>query len=280
MVSDGWLQQADVDSGCVHNVIMAPRTPWLNFPEAYIHADEIAVKRHPSYQAAKIGDGHAAAQLVNEFLDDKLISSVKLLIGHSRPTVVSVHALEKGGINAIPEALADALSVRLGLPVDGGVVQTNVVSHTGADGFSRIARQALFDGEVEPGRDYLIVDDFVGQGGTLANLKGYIESSGGNVVGAVVLTGRPYSSKLTLTKDRLNALREKHGPLEDWWKQQFGFGFDALTESEARYLQRTPDADTIRNRVTSAKQTATGSTDNSSDQAVSANPPSPPVAQD
>jgi adenine/guanine phosphoribosyltransferase-like PRPP-binding protein len=42
------------------------------------------------------------------------------------------------------------------------------VSHTGADGFSRLARQAQFAGSVQAGRRYVMVDDFVGMGGTLA----------------------------------------------------------------------------------------------------------------
>ena len=44
-------------------------------------------------------------------------------------------------------------------PLDKGVVQVNVVSHTGADGFWRLARQAEFDGLVRPGRTYVLVDD-------------------------------------------------------------------------------------------------------------------------
>lgn len=66
----------------------------------------------------------------------------------------------------------------------------NVVGHTGANGFLRLARQAVFDGEVIAGAEYLLVDDFIGQGGTLANLKGYIESSGGIVLGATVSLDR------------------------------------------------------------------------------------------
>jgi hypothetical protein len=41
-----------------------------------------------------------------------------------------------------------------------------------ADGFKRLANQALFSGTVVPGQWYFVVDDFVGQGGTLANLIG------------------------------------------------------------------------------------------------------------
>ena len=59
--------------------------------------------------------------------------------------------------------------------------------------------------------DYVLVDDFVGMGGTLANLRGYIESNGGRVLGAVALTGKPYSAKLTLEEKTLEELRQTHG---------------------------------------------------------------------
>src|SRR5882672_1742068 len=67
---------------------------------------------------------------------------------------------------------------------------------TGASGFQRLANQAHFFGQARAGRHYLVIDDFVGQGGTLENLIGFIESQGGHVVGATVLTGKPYTANL------------------------------------------------------------------------------------
>jgi hypothetical protein len=58
--------------------------------------------------------------------------------------------------------------------VNNSIVQLNSVGHTGADGFRRLANQALFSGTVAPGLCYFVVDDFVGQGGTLANLICFI----------------------------------------------------------------------------------------------------------
>lgn len=46
------------------------------------------------------------------------------------------------------------------------------MAHTGANGFGRLARQPFFEGVVTAGQDYVLVDDFVGMGGTLANLRG------------------------------------------------------------------------------------------------------------
>ena len=177
------------------------------------------------------------------------------LLDGRKPILVSAHAYETKGVNEIPEAFAVKLAQRLNLEVDSGIIQVNMVGHTGADGFGRLARQPIFDGDVIAGREYLLVDDFVGMGGTLANLKGYIESKGGNVIGAVTLTGKPYSAKLAPNKTQLLELRQKHGKeLEDWWGKKFGHTFDCLTQSEARYLLKTENADRIRDRLTEAEQ--------------------------
>ena len=60
--------------------------------------------------------------------------------------------------------------------------------------------------------------------------------------------------RLRLDRNLLQELRDKHGKgLEDWWKGKLAHTFDCLTQSEARYLTRSPDADTIRNRIIAAK---------------------------
>ena len=234
----------------------APRTAWRNFPNVFIHAAESAVKQHPAYRLAKSGDDGAATDLVLDTFNLDQVMALDALAAGRTPTLVSAHAFEREGINAIPEVFADQLGQVLGWPVDAGIVQTNVVGHTGSNGFWRLARQAEFEGKVMPACEYVLVDDFVGMGGTLANLKGYIESNGGRVVAAATLTGKPYSAKLTPLPQTLQALREKHGTeLENWWIGHFAHTFDALTESEARYLTRTETADTIRDRIAEAEQT-------------------------
>ena len=236
--------------------IHPPRTPWGHFPDVLIHASESAVKQHPAYVQAKSGDDEAAAHLVVDTFSVEQALALDALAEGRTPTLVSAHAFEREGVNAIPEVFADQLGKVLNWPVDTGVVQVNVVAHTGANGFWRLARQAEFEGAVVPGCDYVLVDDFVGMGGTLANLKGHIESNGGRVLAAVALTGKPHSAKLAPSPQRLLELREKHGTeLENWWYRHFAHGFDALTESEARYRARTETADTIRNRIAAAEQT-------------------------
>ena len=252
------MERAETD---LKAMMPPPRVPWCQFPDAVLLADEIQTKRHAGYAAAKNGDTGAAAHLVYALTDDKGIAAVRKLVAGigaeaGVPALVSVHAHEGGGVNAIPAAMAELLSERLGIECNDTIVQTNLVCHTGADGYGRLARQARFEGDVEEGRMYLMVDDFIGQGGTLANLRGWVEKRGGRVGGAVVLTGKPYSAILTPSKEQLHELRNKHGrDFEKWWREHFGHAFNCLTQSEARYLTRSPDVDTIRDRLAAAQRT-------------------------
>jgi len=235
---------------------MIIRYPWNTFPPVWIHNHESAVKQHRAYRSAKSGEPSSAYILVKSLLNPMVVEQLAKTFDKQKPILVSAHAVETMGVNAIPEALADVLAQRLGWTADSGIIQINIVGHTGADGFSRLARQAVFDGKVVAGHCYLLVDDFVGQGGTLANLRAHIIQGNGTVLGATVLTGKPHSANLALTSQTLERLRLKHGEqLELWWQQQFGFGLYCLTESEARYLLNTPNVERIRNKITEASQT-------------------------
>ena len=229
------------------------RYPWEQFPDVILHADEKTVKNHESYHAAKTGDPEEAFRLVQCLLNSACLEKLKCVVA-TRPIIfVSAHALEKEGVNAIPEAMAELIGNQLDREVEHQIVQTNIVSHTKADGFSRLARQAEFNGKVIPNRIYFLVDDFVGQGGTLANLRGWIMKCGGRVAGATVLTGKSYSTKLAIDLTQIDELNSKHGrKLREWWIDMFGFDYDCLTFSEARYLIRTPTFKRIRDCIIEA----------------------------
>ena len=231
-------------------------SPWNDFPDVLIVADETAVKRHGEYGQAKAGNVNEAAaaakRLAADFVTSNSLQEIRKLPMEGA-ALVPVHALETGGLNRIPGAFAELLSEKLGLEVEMSIIQANIVNHTGASGWERLARPPLFSGNVVGNKPYVLVDDFVGQGGTLANLRGYIRSKGGLVRGAVTLTGRPYSAKLALQPGTLDGLRAKHGrEIETWWRDRIGYGFECLTESEARYLVRAEDADTIRAKLSAA----------------------------
>ena len=88
-----------------------------------------------NYAAGKAGDPDAAFQLVTDLISPDVVEGIRLAVGSTSPILASAHALERGGVNAIPEVLADLLGLRLGWKVDSNIVQTNIVSHTGPMGF-------------------------------------------------------------------------------------------------------------------------------------------------
>ncbi len=229
-------------------IVVIPRTLWApGFPDVVVHTTVARRDAHPSFVAGKAGQRSAATKLAGDLLSTAAVATIHEALGALRPVVVPIRAVETLGINLIPDAMARELGQRLGLSITTDMVQTNTVGHTRANGFHRLLFQPTFAGDVVPGSSYLLVDDHVGLGGTLANLRGHIESEGGRVVLTTTLSASRRSEVLALRAETLQALREKHGdPLERYWQESFGFGLDALTEAEAGYLLRTPSVDAVQ----------------------------------
>ena len=162
----------------------ALRAPWLDEPEVDIHqTDERVVREHPDYADAKAGDGEAAVRLVDATINLATIEALRQRQRHTPLTLLPVVAEESDGANAIPLAMAQLLSLALGWEVEAGIIQSNVAARTRKDGYYRLAIQPVFDGIVDTRESFLLVDDFVGQGATLANLRGHIMDLGGKVAG-------------------------------------------------------------------------------------------------
>lgn len=217
-------------------------------PDAIIGSTLGSASKHPDYAAAKGGNVAAATRLAVDLVTPEMAAKVAAALGGARPRVLPVAAEESSGRNKIPRAVAEVLAARLGLETTTGIVQANRARRTGLDGLDRIFAPVDFAGAVEPG-DYLLVDDTLTQGGTFAALASHIREGGGNVVGVVALTGKQYSAKIQPSPEILATLRQKHGDLEDQFRAATGYGFDALTESEARYLARFEPAERLRDRI-------------------------------
>jgi hypothetical protein len=166
------------------------RVPWPpDFPEVVIHTDVKTRDAHPAYAAAKSGDAEAAVQLVMDLVSPDVLEALRHHLALDALLILPVVAEEAEGFNAIPDALADHLADAIARPAAlGEIVQTNKVGHTRAKAFQRLVTPPTFDGHVVSGANYLLVDDHVGLGGTLANLRGYVELNGGHVIGMTALT--------------------------------------------------------------------------------------------
>jgi hypothetical protein len=151
--------------------------------------------------------------------------------------------------------MAQILARDLDLPVveNGEIVQTNKVGHTRAKAFQRLVTPAFFEGHVEPDANYFLVDDHVGLGGTLANLRGHIELNGGHVIGMTALTESRDGRRISLRPATFDMLWDKHGEaLNQLWQDQFGYGIGCLTEVEGQILCRQPTVDAIQDFLAQA----------------------------
>lgn len=217
------------------------RLPWPpDFPDVVIHTDVRTRDSHPCYTAAKTGDAVSALTLAYELLSPEGIAHLRHSAGGRRALLLPVVADELMGFNAIPDAMAQILGNKLDLAaIAGEIVQTNKVGHTRAPAFQRLVTPAIFEGQVQVDASYVLVDDHVGLGGTLANLRGYVEARGGTVIAITTLTESREARAISLRPETRNVLWARHGQaLDDLWKSQFGYGIDCLTEVEALNLCR------------------------------------------
>jgi len=233
------------------------RRPWpASFPDVVIHTDLRTRDANPRYAAAKGGDVDAAYALAIELVSDEALLPIIRMAGGRPFLLLPVIAEELAGFNAIPDAMAQVIAWLLEgvVPVVAGqIVQTNKVGHTRARAFQRLVTPATFDGPVQRGANYVLVDDHVGLGGTLANLRGYVEAHDGNVVGMTALTESRDGRRISLRPETLDMLRARHGEaLDQLWQNQFGYGIECLTELEAQNLCRQPSVDSIEDFLAQA----------------------------
>ncbi|MCU4676401.1 phosphoribosyltransferase [Catenovulum sp. 2E275] len=227
------------------------RVAWNDFPPVFILSPLGTAKNHSDYDdAKKNGDNSAALRLVKDIVPKNKLKDLKERLGSSTALILPVHAIEEFGTNKIPAALAYYLSVKLELKFCGDIVQANKPQRTDKGAFYRLSQYPFFDGDVQPGADYVILDDTLSMGGTFASLRGYIENKGGNVILAVALTGHEGAALLNIKEAMLKNIRDKHGDeLDEWWRKEVGFGVDKLTQGEAGHLKKAPNVEEIRNRI-------------------------------
>lgn len=101
------------------------------------------------------------------------------------------------------------------------------------------------------GDNYVLLDDEISFGGTLAELAHYIQIKGGVVrdIAAIVNAGR--NKSLSPDIKTLRILNERFG---NEIIEIFGIDINALTANEAQYLVGFRSTDEIRNRLIKAKK--------------------------
>ena len=232
------------------------RAPWGDFPPAITNGFIDSLGDLPDYPAAKAGDPAAALRLVQGLLKPETVEAVRQTFKPDTNTcIVAVHAEESAGRNKIPLAIAHSLADALGgITVDNNIVQINRVRRTGSNANHRLAFPPQFAGNVEAGKNYILVDDTLTQGGTLAALRGYITNRGGNVLGVMVMSAKQHSLQLAPSQELLDSIQFKHGDtMNQFWQKEFGYGIEQLTQSEAAHVYAAANVDAIRDRISQAR---------------------------
>jgi predicted amidophosphoribosyltransferase len=212
--------------------------------------DAAVHKGHPDYAAAKAGDLQAAVRYVRDQVDPDTITKAREAFGNDAIYIAPV-AIERSGTNAIPQMMAEHYSAATGARTDQDIVQANRAFHTGANAMERLISPVRFDGPVESGARYVLVDDVVTSGGTLAALADYIQARGGKVAGLVTLANASRSGDIHPPARLINELERRYG---DVIREEFGIDPSSLTAEEARYLIGFRHADELRARAAAARQ--------------------------
>jgi hypothetical protein len=273
-------------------------TSWPeNFPETVclVPYEELRHSTDPEikglYERAKNQeDREAATELINRLVSDEGIEKIKSLASrHPQAVVVSVHAVEGKGKNVIPVTLAAFIGETGNLKVDRNIVQSSIVSNTGQSTWRRLAFRSTFEGEVEPGKDYILVDDVVSAGGTFSELRHFIEKNGGKVVDTVAMANgaKSRNAVLAVTPAHILELERKYGVqlIQQFLQEEhlYGGNHKALTDAEARTLLGAKSLDEARDQIAAARQERSSRTRSEIFQGTSQNPEtlnSPPFSKD
>ena len=140
--------------------------------------------------------------------------------------------------NAIPLAFAAHLAALLGCEVDGDILEKERVGRTKLTKLERFLWQPSFTGPVRTDVAYVVADDVLTLGGTIAALRSYIVANGGTVASCITLahhTGK--QQNLALRTETWDVLVSLYGAdVHRFWKEEVGHGANCLTEAEGQFL--------------------------------------------
>jgi hypothetical protein len=213
--------------------------------------------RRELYRAAKF-DGHhdAAATLIKTLVStrvlDTLIDDLTPNMQRGTPIICVVphppfDDLGAAGAdligradvkNAIPIQYMAYLSAILDAEMDTEIIQRGRVGRTKLTRIERFLWQPCFAGEVRPEAAYILVDDVMTTGGTLAALRSHIISNKGTVAGITTLAhGSGDWRQLALSQETWHEIEELFGPeLSSFWESEIGHDARCFTETEGRTL--------------------------------------------
>lgn len=242
------------------------RTPWPNnFPPVFVSAAWNADTRvrgpilpdQPGYWPAKTKRNvRAAAEVCDSVVQEDTLTAIYELCHRADPIIVSPAMSPQESQNALAIGYGAWLENELGWPHRLRIFQKKSVSRDfNTDGWFRLVHNPEFYGEVAAGRNYIIADDVFTMGGTLASVRGFIESQGGRVICCTALaSGDGNHVPIALEAETLYRLSGQcGGALNSACLDELGYELECLTEAEGGFLRRCASLDAFRKGVDGAR---------------------------
>lgn len=254
--SENWSKLKEEYRKNVYIIKKNNSIPWpKNFPTVISHTSVAALKNIKNgnaelHKVAKAGDREAAFKLVSNVLKADKIKDISSFIT-DKTIITPVIAKEMTGNNKLPEQYANILGHILKCEVTNDIVQVNKSFHTGSDAMHRLLNRAIFDGTVQKGYNYIILDDVMTMGGTLSDIRKYIEYNEGKVILASTLANMG-QVKLAIDDELIKALSMKFGKDKlDTFLREVGISnaIEELTYAEGQQLLKFKSIDSIRDRT-------------------------------
>lgn len=255
--SENWSKLKEEYRKNVYIIKKNNSIPWQkNFPSIVSHTSVANLKNPKNgnaelHKLAKAGDKEAALKLVGNVLKQDKIQLLSEYV-QDKTIITPVIAKERVGNNKLPEQYANLLGNLLQCEVTNDIVQINKSFHTGSDAMHRLLNRAIFDGTVQKGYNYIILDDVMTMGGTLSDIRKYIEFKEGKVILASTLANMG-QVKLAINDELIKALSLKFGKDKlDILLREVGIAnaIEELTYAEGQQLLKFKSIDSIRNRTT------------------------------
>lgn len=233
------------------------RHPWdNNFPDAFVHcawqpppsqrnrptlAGGDYLKFHPQHRQAKEErDIQSAINILEDIaIEQPLLDLRNVAIAHGvTPHLIAPAATVDESQNALAIGYAQWLGKQLEWPVEERVYQQKTRSKDREGPWFRLAHPSTFYGQIDTGASYVIVDDVITLGGTLADLRSFIISKGGNVIAMSAIASPDGTNSQVRLSDLTRHHLEKHyGPdLSGYCLDVLGHSHDCLTNEEGRKL--------------------------------------------
>ena len=210
------------------------------FPKGYGHTSISYLKRCNGFESAKNGDIRAAFDVVEKCVKKDRLNKLR----EKYPDSILLPVIN---CNTLPLALAHSI----GLPIWDKISIVHTVKRKPLYAIQRMMHKPAFTGYIQKDKTYIIVDDVVTQGGTIAALRKHVLACGGKVVAVVALAYSIGSYDIAPTEEQKIRLFSKFGEAV-YWLEELGIipSVEELTSSQVRYLLRFASIWNIFKKIT------------------------------